>query len=78
VGGGGRQAVGKVAQPLGVAAVELVHRHADARGIASHLAQRRQREVTIEGGVLDALGGDRAGQLLEAADEVAAGLQLGV
>ena len=72
VGGGGRQPVGEAAQPLGVAAVELLDRHADARGIAAHLAQRRQREVAVERRVLHPLGGDRAGQLLEAPDEVAA------
>ena len=44
----------------------------DARGVTAHLGQGGQGEIPVEGGVLEALGHHRAGELLEPQHEFAA------
>ena len=50
--------------------VEPVRRHAEAGGVAADLVERDQPQVTVESGVLHALGSRRTGRLLEAIDEL--------
>ncbi|HVD28628.1 MAG TPA: hypothetical protein VNC79_09030, partial [Mycobacteriales bacterium] len=45
--------------------VQLVDRHAQVRGVAADLVERRESQPAVERGVLDALGHHRAAGLLE-------------
>ncbi len=60
---------------LGVGGVELLDGDAEAARVAADLVQGRHAEIAVEGGVLDALGGDGRRGLLEAGDELAAVLE---
>ena len=56
---------------LAVRGVERLERGPEAVGLAPHLVERSQRVEAVEGRVLDALGHDGPGELLEAQHEVA-------
>ncbi len=60
-----KQRGGPAGQPLGVQPVELVHGDPEVLGRSAHLVERDEAMVAVEGRVLDALGGDGAGELLE-------------
>ena len=59
-----------VALQVRAEAVEVGGGPAEAAGIPAHLVEREQAAVAVEGGVLDALGHDRAADLLERDDDV--------
>src|SRR5262249_44551274 len=58
------------------AAVEFGESRAGGAGIAPHVVQREQPRVTVKGGILDALGCRRPGELLPAHDEAQPGRAL--
>jgi hypothetical protein len=70
----GRAAEHRVRPALGaggVLAVELVDRQPEVVRLAADFVERGQSVVDVEGGVLDPLGHDRAGRLLELHHELA-------
>ena len=71
VRGGGRRATSAARTGVAVFALKIVDGAGAARRVAAHLVQRAQWKVTIKGRVFDSLGHQRAGDLLEAADEQA-------
>ena len=76
VGRGGDEGLRPPVQTRRVLVVEDGGRFAVARGISADLVERDEAVVDVERGVLDALGGDRPGRLLEAHREVPAGGQV--
>jgi hypothetical protein len=65
-----QEAAREAAGALEAATMEVVHGDAEAGGVAADLVEREHAHVAVEGGVLDSLGHDRRGGLLEAADEL--------
>ena len=77
VRGGGDHGVRPVARPRREVVVERLDAKAEMAGIAADLVERQQRHEAVEQGVLEALGHDRAGELLEAAAEAAQEVRVG-
>ena len=70
VGGQHRAGGGVVALDTGAVGVELLRGGRRVPGVAAHLAQRQQRPVAVEGGVLDGFGVQGGGDLREPYEEV--------
>ncbi len=66
VGGGADQRIGPPLEPPRILLVKRGEGLAIPRGVAPYLIERDEAVVEVERGVLDALGGDGAGGLLEA------------
>src|SRR3954469_18060773 len=66
VGRGGQHRIGPVSRPLLHARVEGVHCKEGSAWIGTDVIARQDAAVTIEGGILDRLGGQWGGKLGEA------------
>jgi hypothetical protein len=73
VGGGGGEGGGPAGGARLHRGVEGGGLGAEMRGLGADLVERDQAVVAVEDGVLDGLGGQGAGELLEAAEELEAG-----
>ena len=67
---GGEERLRDRAQPLLVGPVERFDRQPEPPRVAAHFVEREQPDIAVERGVLDPLGHDRAGRLLEAGHEL--------